>query len=58
VPQVRFLNLGLGVDVSFRGVCHAGGTVALLRQGSSAFYYLQLLPAAAVAKDGARATFS
>src|SRR6267143_5326477 len=31
VPQVRCWNLGLGVDVSFRGVCHAGGTAALLR---------------------------
>ena len=30
VPQVRCLNLGLGVDVFFHGVCHAGGTAALL----------------------------
>ena len=54
MPQVRCWNLGLGVDVSFREVSHASGTTALLRQGSSAFYYVPLLSAAAVAKDGAR----
>jgi hypothetical protein len=32
VPQVRFWNLGLGVDVSFRGVGDAAGAEALLRQ--------------------------
>ena len=30
VPQVRFLNLGLGVDVCFRRDSGVGGTVALL----------------------------
>jgi hypothetical protein len=32
VPQVRFVNLGLGVDVSFGGVGDAGGAEALLWQ--------------------------
>src|SRR2546427_6286227 len=54
VPQVRCLNLGLVVDVSFRGVGYAGGTEALLRQRSFAFYYVQLLSAAAAVEDGAR----
>jgi hypothetical protein len=45
----------LGLTFSFHGVCYAGGTAALLRQRSFAFYYLQLLPAAAAVEDGARA---
>src|SRR5438309_1019150 len=45
---------GSWVDVSFGGVRHAGGIAALLRQGSLAFYYLQLLSAAAAAEDRAR----
>ena len=28
MPQVRFWNLGLGADVSFREVRYAGGTAA------------------------------
>jgi hypothetical protein len=32
VPQVRFWNLGLGVDVSLRGDCDADGAEAPLRQ--------------------------
>ena len=55
MPQVRCLNLGLVVDVSFRGVGYASGTEALLRQGSFAFHYVQLLSAAAAVEDGARA---
>ena len=54
MPQVRCWNLGLGVDVSFRGVGDAGGAEALLRQGGFAFYYVQLLSAAAAVEDGAR----
>ena len=46
MPQVRGLNLGLGVDVSFLGVCDASGIEAMLRRRTSAFYYVQLLPAA------------
>ena len=37
MPQVRFLNLGLGVDVSSRGVGDASRTEALPRHGASAF---------------------
>jgi hypothetical protein len=48
------LNLGLGVDVSFRGASHADGIAALLRQRSLAFHSIQLLPAAAVIESGAR----
>ncbi len=51
--QVRCLNLGLEVDVSFRGIRHAGGTAALLRQRLLAFYYVQLQSTAAVVEDGA-----
>ena len=54
-PRFVVLNLGLGVDVSLPGVCDAGGTEALLRQRSLAFYYVQLLSAAAAVEDGARA---
>src|SRR2546426_3729030 len=54
VPQVRCLNLGLVVDVSFRGVGYASGTEALLRQGSFAFHCVQLLSAAAAVEDGTR----
>ena len=55
MPKVRCLNLGLGVDVSFRGIRHAGGTTALLRQRLLAFYYVQLQSTAAVVGDGASA---
>ena len=55
MPQVRCGNLGPGADVSFRGISHADGTAALLRQRSFAFYYAQLLSAAAAVEDGARA---
>ena len=44
---------GSWVDVSFCEVRYAGGTEALLRQRRSAFYYVQLLSAAAVVEDGA-----
>ncbi len=54
MPQVRCLNLGLGVDVSFRGVRDAGGIEALLWQGSLAFHHVQLLSAAAAVEDRAR----
>ena len=55
MPQVRCLNLGLEVDVSFRGIRHAGGNAALLRQRLLAFYYVQLQSTAAVVEDGASA---
>jgi hypothetical protein len=54
VPQVRSLNLGLWFDLSFRGVSYAGRTEALLRQRRFAFYYVQLLSAAAAVKDRPR----
>ena len=54
VAQVRFVNLGLGVDVPFGGVGDAVGVEALLRQRRFAFYYVQLLSAAAAVEDGAR----
>jgi hypothetical protein len=54
VPQVRFLNLGLGVDVAVRGVGDASGAHAVLRQGRFAFRYVQLLSAAAAVEVGAR----
>lgn len=50
VPQVWFLNLGLGVDSSLRGVGDAGGTATLLRERRATFHHLQLLPAVAVAQ--------
>ena len=54
MPQVRCGNLGPGADVSFRGISHADGTAALLRQRSFAFYYAQLISAAAAVEDGTR----
>ncbi len=57
VPQVRFLNLGLGVDVAVRGVGDASGAQALLWQGRFAFCYVQLLSVAAAVGDRARAGY-
>jgi len=50
VPQVWFLNLGLGVDFLLRGVGDADGTATLLREGRVTFHHVQLLPAVAVAQ--------
>src|SRR5208337_718349 len=46
VPRVRFGNLGLGVFDAF-------WVEAVLRQGRSAFHYLQMLLAVASARDDA-----
>ena len=51
VPQVRFLNLGLGFDVVLVGLEMPAGLKAHYGKGDAPFHNVQLLSAAAAVED-------